>query len=68
MSQLTANSVMPIVSSLPKEEKALLLQRLKEMIGAAPKAKKKRKSVYDNVDPIFWPENHEMLVAEIMNN
>ncbi|WP_283640085.1 hypothetical protein [Mesonia mobilis] len=65
MSQLTANSVMPIVSSLPKKEQEVLLQRLQELVQ--PKPKKKKKTIYDDMPAIWHPDNKEQLIAEIMH-
>lgn len=64
MSQLTANSVMPIVSSLPKKEQEVLLQRLQELVQPKPK---KKKTIYDDMPAIWHPDNQEQLIAKIMH-
>lgn len=69
MSQPTANSIMPIIHCLSKDQQEELLQQLEKIVKPkqTKKPRKKRASVYDNLDPIFWPENHEVLVADIMH-
>ncbi|WP_121667314.1 hypothetical protein [Mesonia aquimarina] len=71
MSQLTANSVLPIVSSLPQEEQRALLQKLQQMVEPV-KAKSKSKSrktiedkVAEQLGEEFRPENIESLAALI---
>ena len=66
MSQLTANSLLPLFSALSQEEKLAFAEKVNALVEK-PKPKKKRKTVFDSIDPIFWPENHEMLVADIMH-
>lgn len=65
MSQLTANSVWPIVSTLPEKELEVLLQRLNEKIKPVPK--KKKKTIYDDMPSKWHPDNQEQLIAEIMH-
>lgn len=66
MSQLTANSIMPLISALPEEEQYALAEKLNKVLDrkAAPK---KKKSVYDDLPAKFRPENRDMLVAEIIH-
>lgn len=70
MSELSANSVLPIVSALPEAEKHVLLRELKKMLETtADKKPKKKKDVLD-LPHMFLarPENREMLIAKIMND
>lgn len=69
MSQLTAHSVLPVVSALPEEEKRVLLQELQKMVTPQEPKKKKRKDVLDLPHMAkYRPENREMLIAEITGN
>lgn len=69
MSGLTASSLLPLFSALPEEEQHVFAEKIDKMLKKkdTPPPLKKRKSVWDNIDPIFHPENQEALVTEIMH-
>lgn len=67
MSQLTANTILPLISALPENEKHVLRDMLNKMMGPQ-KPRRKKEDIYDEIGDIYRPENREMLVAQIMNN
>lgn len=67
MSELTANALMPLFSALSEEEQRNFADKVKKLLKKRDSPlKKKKKSVYDTMDPIFHPDNREQLVSEIM--
>lgn len=67
MSQLTANTLLPLIAALPAEELAVLAEKLNKMVAPAKRAKKK-KDIYDEIGDIYRPENREVLLHKIMND
>ena len=69
MSQLTANTVLPLFSALSLEEKQAFLQTARKLVSLEVKPKPKtKKNVYDKLNPLCRPENREQLVSAIMHN
>lgn len=66
MSQFTADTLIPIISALPENERYLLQEKLAKML-APRKLPKKKKDIFDRIGDKYRPENREILVAEIMN-
>lgn len=73
MSQLTANTLMPLFSALTEEQQRVFAQMANDILAkkSTPKKKNKKYDVYDKVCEVlgekFRPENKEMLISEIMN-
>lgn len=73
MSQLTANSVWPVISALPEQEQQRLLQQLQKRLQTPPTATvAKKKTVNDRVveqlGEKFKKGNAALLAADIMAN
>lgn len=67
MSELSANSIMPLISALPDEEQYALSEKLARLLKGKRKPKKKKKEdIYDKLPEKFHPDNTEILVSEIM--
>lgn len=68
MSQLTAETLIPLISALPESEKYALQEKLEQMLPKKGQIKKKRSSVLDLPHMAkYRPENKEAFVAAIMN-
>ncbi len=67
MSQLTADTLMPLFSALPEDEKHVFAAKIKKMLSPVPKRAKKKDDIYDKIGDIFRPENREVLLAKLVN-
>lgn len=67
MSQLSADTLMPLFAALPVEEQHSFAEKISKMLKpkAAPQ---KKKDIYDRIGDKYRPENREILVGQIMRN
>lgn len=73
MSQLTANSVWPVISTLPEQEQLRLLEQLKKQLkpkatGTVKKTKTVNDRVVEQLGEKFKKGNAALLAADIMQN
>lgn len=69
MSQFTADTLMPLFSALPEDEKYLFAEKISKLLK--PKLKsgtRKQKDIFDVIGDKYRPENREILISEIMND
>lgn len=70
MNQLTANSVLPVVSALPDDEKRALLKELQQMVSGdlnPQKSSERKRTKKENIPWLYTEEGSETLTAKIMN-
>ena len=68
MSDLSANTILPLIAALPDSEKAVLADKLKELINQSDKKDiQKPPKGYENMPKKFWPGNKEMLIHDILH-
>ena len=71
MSSLSANTLMPLFSALPEDEKHVFADQINRLLQKKSKPVRPRKRTIDKVAEQLgeeWrPENREMMVSKIMN-
>ena len=68
MSQFTADTLIPLFSALPEDEKYLFAEKIKNLLSPRQVARsKKKKDIFNRIGDKYRPENLEILVSEIMN-
>ena len=66
MAQLTAETIMPVISALPLEEQNRLLVTLSKRLAKKDvKVTKKKKDIYDQIGEMYRPGNEEMLLDHL---
>jgi len=67
MSNLTADTLMPLFSALPEDEKHVFADKIRELLQPRAPRKRKGKDIFDEIGDKYRPENREILISEIMN-
>ena len=72
MSHFSADTLMPLFSALPEEEKVLFAEKINKLLqkrDTQPRKKKKATidKVADQLGEQWRPGNEEMMITEIMN-
>jgi len=67
MSTLSADTLMPLFSALPEDEKHLFAEKIQKLLKPRAPGKRKRKDIFDVIGDKYRPENKEVLISEIMN-
>lgn len=67
MSQLTADTLLPLIAALPADEQAVLAEKLNKMVAPVKKTGNKKKDIYEEIGDIFRPENREILLNKLVN-
>ncbi len=68
MSNLTADTLMPLFSALPEDEQHLFAEKIGNLLRPSLKAgARKKKDIFDVIGDKYRPENKEILISEIMN-
>lgn len=68
MSQINANTILPLISALPDSEKRVLAEKLQAMIQEPEKRDSTQAPKgYENIPPKFWPGNQELLIYDIIH-
>lgn len=66
MSQLTADTLLPLFAALPAEEQAVFAEKINKLLTPATKKPKKKKDIFDEIGDIYRPENREVLLHKLM--
>ncbi len=67
MSQITASTIMPLITALPADELHVLRRQINKLLGPETSKKQTKREPFKNLPQKFRPGNTEMLIAEIMN-
>jgi hypothetical protein len=67
MSNLTADTLMPLFSALPEEQQHVFAEKIQKLLKPRTPRKRKRKDIFDVIGEKYRPENKEILISEIMN-
>ena len=68
MNKLSANTILPLIAALPDSEKAVLADKLNEILTKPEPDGDKPPKGYENLPKKFWPNNKEMLIYDILYN
>jgi hypothetical protein len=67
MSNLTADTLMPLFSALPEEQQHVFAEKIRKLLKPRVPGKRNRKDIFDVIGDKYRPENREILISEIMN-
>jgi len=67
MSTFTADTLMPLFSALPEDEKHVFAEKIRKLLKPRTPRNRNRKDIFDVIGEKYRPENKEILISEIMN-